>query len=246
MKNVEGKVVVITGASSGIGLATAKVLADNGAKVVLGARRKERLEEIVKEIGEDKAAYSVTDVSKPEDVNKLVKTALDKFGKVDVFFANAGIMPGSNVSELRTEDWNNLVDINCKGVLNSVAAVYPEFKKNNSGHFIVTSSIAGIRSTPGNAVYSATKHFVRVFIDSWRSEATAEAPNLRTTTIFPGAIKTELLNTVPESEKKHLVEKFYENTAISPDAVANSVLYAISQPDNVDVSDIVVRPTREN
>lgn len=244
MKSIENKVVIITGASSGIGAETARVLARNGAKVVLSARREERLEKLVEEIGEN-AVYLKSDVSNAEDMQALVKLAKEKFGKVDALFANAGIMPGGNMSELKVKDWMGMVNINIVGVLNSMAAVLPEFIAQKSGHIIVTSSAAGLRSVPGNAVYCGTKHFVRAMLDSFRMEAVTEGTNIHATTIYPGAVKTELLNTIAPSETKAMVEKFYEDAGITPDVIANAVLYAISQPDNVNVSDLVVRPSKE-
>lgn len=244
MKNVENKVVIITGASSGLGEATAKVLAENGAKVVLGARREDRLAKLAGEIGEN-AAWLKSDVTSLEDMQSLVKLAKERFGKVDAIFANAGIMPGGNMSELKVQDWMGMVDINIKGVLNAMAAVLPEFIAQRSGHIIVTSSAAGLRSVPGNAVYCGTKHFVRAMLDSFRMEAVSEGTNIHTTTIYPGAVKTELLNTIAPSETKAMVEKFYEEAGLTPDIIANAVLYAISQPDNVNVSDLVVRPSKE-
>ncbi len=245
MKNIENKVVIITGASSGIGEETARVLAKNGAKIVLSARREDRLQKLASELGEN-IAYLKTDVSNLNDMNELVKLAKEKFGKVDVIFANAGVMPGGNMSELKVSDWMSMVDINIKGVLNSMAAVLPEFIAQKSGHIIVTSSVAGTKSVPGNAVYAGTKHFVRVMLDSFRTESVLEGTNIRTTTIYPGAIKTELLNSIAPSETKSMVEEFYKNVGLEPEAIANAVLYAVSQPDNIDVSDIVVRPSRES
>ena len=244
MQNIENKVVVVTGASSGIGEETAKVLARNGAKIVLSARREDRLQALATEIG-DNAVYLKSDVTKAEDMAALVALAKEKFGKVDVLFANAGIMPAGNMSELKVRDWMGMVDINIKGVLNAMAAVLPEFTAQKSGHIIVTSSRAGTMSVPGNAVYCGTKHFVRAMLDSFHSEAIMEGSNIRTTTIYPGAIKTELLNTVAESEAKNAVSQFYDNFGLTPDVIANAVLYAVSQPDNVDVSDLIVRPTME-
>ena len=245
MRGVESKVVVITGASSGIGAATAKLLAQNGAKVVLGARRGERLERLAGEIGES-AAWLQSDSSKLEDMQALTALAREKFGKVDVLFANAGIMPGSDMSEMKVQDWMALVDINIKGVLNAIAAILPEFIARRGGQIIVTSSIAGTRSVPGNAVYCGTKHFVRAMLDSLRMESVMEGTNIRTTAIYPGAVKTELLNAIAPSQAKTMVEEFYKTTALEPDAIANAVLYAVSQPDNVDVSDLAVRPSRES
>ena len=245
MQGVENKVIVITGASSGIGQATAKILANNGAKVVLSARREERLQKLASTIG-DNAIYLKSDVSNAEDMKALIALAKEKFGKVDVLFANAGTMPGGNMSELKVADWISMVDINVKGVLFSMAAVLPEFIAQKSGHIIVTSSIAGTKSVPGNAVYSGTKHFVRAMLDSFRTEAVMEDTNIRTTTIYPGAIKTELLNTIAPSETKTMVEKFYKNVGLDPRVIANAVLYAISQPDNIDVSDLAIRPSKES
>ena len=228
MRGVESKVVVITGASSGIGAATAKLLAQNGAKVVLGARRGERLERLAGEIGES-AAWLQSDSSKLEDMQALTALAREKFGKVDVLFANAGIMPGSDMSEMKVQDWMAMVDINIKGVLNAIAAILPEFIARRGGQIIVTSSIAGTRSVPGNAVYCGTKHFVRAMLDSLRMESVMEGTNIRTTAIYPGAVKTELLNAIAPSQAKTMVEEFYKTTALEPDAIANAVLYAVSQ-----------------
>lgn len=244
MQNTNNKVVIITGASSGIGEATAEILAQHGAKVVLSARREERLKELSDKLGKS-AAYMRSDVSNAEDMKSLVHFAKDRFGKVDAIFANAGIMPGGNMSELKTDDWMRMIDINIKGVLNSIAAVLPEFIANKNGHIIVTSSAAGTRSVPGNAVYCGTKHFARAMLDSFRMETISEGLNIRATTIYPGAVKTELLNSIGPSETKTMVEKFYETAGLDPKIIANAVLYALSQPENVDVSDIVVRSNLE-
>lgn len=245
MQGIENKVVVITGASSGIGEAAAKLLAANGAKVVLSARRAERLQKLSAEIGKN-AIFLQSDVSSAEDMRALAALAKETFGKIDVLFANAGIMPGSNMSALKVQDWTRMVDINIKGVLYAMAAVLPEFIAQKAGHIIVTSSIAGTKSVPGNAVYSGTKHFVRAMLDSFRSESVMEGTNIRTTTIYPGAIKTELLNTIAPSETKSMVEAFYRDVGLEPDAIANAVLYAIAQPDHIDISDLAVRPSRES
>lgn len=181
-----------------------------------------------------------------EDMQALSAFAKEKFGQIDVLFANAGTMPGSNMSELKVQDWMSMVDINVKGVLHAMAAVLPEFTAQKKGHIIVTSSMAGTKSVPGNAVYCGTKHFVRAMLDSFRSESILEGSGIRTTTIYPGAIKTELLNTIAPSETKTEVEEFYKNVGLEPEAIANAVLYAVSQPDNVDVSDLAVRPSLES
>lgn len=244
MNHVENKVVLITGASSGIGQATARVLVENGAKVVLGARRADRLQALAEELGEN-AAWLQADVTNLADMQALAALAKEKFGHVDALFANAGIMPGSNMTECKVDDWRRMVEINIMGVLDAMAAVLPEFAAQKSGQIIVTSSAAGTRSVPGNAVYCGTKHFVRAMLDSFRMEAVSEGSRIRATTIYPGAVKTELLNTVAPSETKKMVEQFYEAAAMTPDVIANAVLYALSQPDNVDVSDIVVRSDKE-
>lgn len=244
MNNIENKVVIITGASSGIGEETARVLAKNGAKVVLSGRREDRLKKLADEIGES-AVYLKSDVSNLDDMKALVALGKEKFGKIDALFANAGVMPGGNMSELKVRDWMSMVNINIAGVLNSMAAVLPEFLERKNGHIIVTSSAAGTRSVPGNAVYCGTKHFVRAMLDSFRMEAVMEESNIHATTIYPGAVKTELLNTIAPSATKAMVEKFYEDAGMTPDIIANAVLYVLSQPDNVNVSDLVVRPSKE-
>lgn len=244
MEHIENKVIIITGASSGIGEATAKVLAANGAKVVLSARREDRLKKLADEIGAN-AGYLKSDVTSETDMKAVVDLALKKFGRVDAVFANAGIMPAGNMSQLNLKEWNAMVDVNIRGVLNTMAAVLPVFLEQKSGHLITTSSVAGTKSVPGNAVYCGTKHFVRAMLDSFRSESVMEGSNIRTTLIYPGAIKTELLNTVAPSETKTMVEEFYKNVGLTADVIANAVLYAVSQPDQVDVSDLVVRPAKE-
>lgn len=242
---MEGKVVIITGATSGIGRETAIELAKAGNKVVLSGRREERLKALAEEIGTDKTAWLKSDVSSLDDMQALVKVAKDKFGRVDVLYANAGVMPAGPMSGLKVNEWMSIVDINIKGVLNSMAAVLPEFTAQKSGHIIVTSSVAGIKSVPGNAVYSGSKHFVSAMLDSFRAESVNEGTNIRTTIIYPGAIKTELLNTIDAGKGREMTEEYYRQVALTPDAIANAVVYAVSQPDNVDISDIVVRPAKQ-
>ncbi|MBO0446942.1 SDR family oxidoreductase [Enterococcus ureilyticus] len=241
--NIKDKVIVITGASSGIGEATAQLLIENGAKVVLGARREERLKKLVKKFG-DNSVYAVTDVRNLKEVETLVQVAKEKFGKVDVLFANAGIMPASNMSELKTNEWYDMVDININGVLNSLAAVLPEFTAQKSGHVITTSSIAGLKVFPGNSVYTGTKHAVRAIMDGFRMESAMEGTNIRTTTLYPGAIATELLETISTPEVKSGMEQFYQ-IAITPDAVAQTVLFAISQPESVGITEMTILPSKQ-
>lgn len=244
MQNVEGKVVIITGASSGIGEQTAKTLAANGAKVVLSARREEKLEKITNEIGEN-AAWFKSDVSSLVDMKALAAFAKEKFGRIDVLFANAGIMPIGNLSALKTDEWDREIDINIRGVLYAIAAVLPEFTSQKKGHIIATSSVAGTRAIPGNAVYCGTKYFVKAMMESFREESIQEGNRIRTTVLYPGAINTELLGTINDTGIKTAVEDIYKKVGISPEAIANAVLYAVSQPDEVDVSDLIVRPTIE-
>ena len=243
--NINGKVILITGASSGIGEATARLLVQNGAKVVLSARREDRLQTLAAELGEN-ACYLKSDVCSLADMQAAAALAKEKFGRIDALFANAGIMPAGNMSQLQVQDWTRMVNVNIIGVLNAMAAVLPEFLAQKSGHIVVTSSAAGTRSVPGNAVYCGTKHFVRAMLDSFRMEAAAEGSSIHATTIYPGAVKTELLNTVAPSETKTMVEQFYEQAGMTPDVIADAVLYALSQPGHVNVSDLVVRPSMES
>jgi len=244
---VKNKVVVITGASSGIGAATAKQLASNGAKVVLGARREERLAELVQEIeaAGGQAAYQVTDVTKSADVQQLVKLAQTKFGGVDVIFNNAGIMPSSPVSALHTDEWDQMIDINIKGVLNGVAAVMPIFTAQKSGQIITTSSVAGIKSFSGSGVYGATKFAVRNLMEVIRMESAEEGTNIRTVSLYPAAINTELLHTITDETAKSNMTNFYQQVGISPDAVANVVNFAIDQPESVNVNEFTIYPTKQ-
>lgn len=244
MKNVEGKVVIITGASSGIGRASAELLAVNGAKVILSARRESKLKKIADTIGKN-ATFFPSDVTQEDSMKKLVGFAKERFGRIDVLFANAGIMPVGNLSQLKTYEWNDMVDINIRGVLNAVAAVLPEFTGQQKGQIIATSSVAGTRPIPGNAVYSGTKYFVKAFMESFRQESIQEGNGIRTTVIYPGAVQTELLKSISDANIKSAVENIYEKVEIKPESVAEAVLYAVSQPDDVDISDLIVRPSVE-
>ena len=200
MNNIKDKVVIITGASSGIGEATARLLAKEGAKLVLAARREEKLKAIVDAIISEggEAIYQVTDVTNSKENERLVARAKEVYGKVDVIFLNAGIMPSSPLSALKVEEWNQMVDINLKGVLNGLAAVLPEFIKQKSGHVITTSSVAGIKAYPGSGVYGATKWAVRNLMEVLRMESAQEGKNIRTATIYSAAINTELLDTITD------------------------------------------------
>ncbi|WP_435025363.1 SDR family oxidoreductase [Nostoc sp. CALU 1950] len=239
--------MIITGASSGIGEATAKLLASKGAKVVLGARREQQLRQLVDEIQRDggQAVYQVMDVVNPSDNAEIVKLAKETFGGVDVIFLNAGIMPNSPLSALKTDEWNQTVDINIKGVLNGIAAVLPTFISQKSGHVITTSSVAGLKAYPGGAVYGGTKWFVRDFMEVLRMESAQEGTNIRTATIYPAAINTELLDRITNQDVSEKMTALYEQYGISPDRVANVVAFAIDQPEDTNVNEFTIGPTTQ-
>ncbi|MBE1237576.1 SDR family oxidoreductase [Phaeovibrio sulfidiphilus] len=244
---IKDKVVIVTGASSGIGEATARLLAERGARVVLGARREENLERITREIRQNggQAVFQALDVTRPEDCESIVQLARSAFGGVDVLFLNAGLMPLSPLSALKTDDWHRMVDVNIKGVLNGVAAVLPVFLARKSGHIIATSSVAGLKAYPGGAVYGGTKWFLRDFMEVLRMESAMEGSNIRTSTIYPAAINTELLTTITGKETLKQMTALYERYGISPDRVASVVAFAISQPEDTTVSELTVGPTTQ-
>lgn len=248
--SVENKVVVITGASSGIGEATAKLLAKNGAKVVLGARRENRLQEISQDIKDagGQSTYRVTDVTNPDDLKALVTLAKKEYGAIDVIYNNAGIMPTSPISALKTDEWNMMIDVNLKGVLNGVAAVMPDFTTQKHGQIITTSSVAGIKSFIGSGVYGATKFAVRNLMEVIRMESAKEQTNIRTATIYPAAINTELLQHITDENSKEGMDKLYKSVGITPDAIdaiARVVNFAIDQPEDVNVNEFTVYPTKQ-
>lgn len=242
---IKDKVVVITGASSGIGAATAKLLASQGAKVVLGARREDKLKALTDEIiaAGGQAIYRVTDVVRPEDNENLVQLANDTFGGIDVMFLNAGLMPVAPMSELHVDEWNRMIDVNIKGVLNGIAAALPTFKGQKSGHFIATSSVAGLKAYPGGAVYGATKWAVRDLMEVLRMEAAQEGSHIRTATIYPAAIKTELLNTITDKGAAADMQHTYDTYEISADRIAKVVSFAIDMPADTNVNEFTVGPT---
>jgi NADP-dependent 3-hydroxy acid dehydrogenase YdfG len=246
-KRIENKVVIITGASSGIGEATARLLASKGAKVVLGTRREEKLKRITDEITADggPAVYQTLDVTDPAANEAIVELAKSKFGGVHAIFLNAGIMPTAPLSALKTEEWHQTVEINIKGVLNGVAAVLPTFIEQKSGHVLATSSVAGLKAYPGNAVYGGTKWFVRDFMEILRMESAQEGTNIRTATINPAAINTELLGTISHEGAAEAMENLYETYGISPDRIANIVAFALDQPEDTNVNEFTVGPTTQ-
>ncbi|MGF1567074.1 MAG: SDR family oxidoreductase [Nodosilinea sp.] len=240
MLNVENKVIAITGASSGIGEATAKLLAQNGANVVLGARRTDKLEKLVEEIHASggTAEFKAVDVTDRDDVKAFVEFAKAKFGRVDVIFNNAGVMPLSPMNALKVEEWDNMINVNIRGVLNGIAAGLPIMAAQGGGQFINTASIGAHVVVPTGAVYCATKYAVWAISEGLRQES----QNIRVTTISPGVVETELGSDITDGSAKGALQEF-RKISLSPDAIARAVLYAVSQPDDVDVNEIIVRPT---
>jgi NADP-dependent 3-hydroxy acid dehydrogenase YdfG len=242
---IKDKIVVITGASSGLGEATARHLAQQGAKLVLGARRQDRIDALAKELtGTGGQAVAVAmDVSDRRQVQHLVDTAMQSFGRVDVMINNAGLMPQALLERLQVDEWDRMIDVNLKGVLYGIAAALPIMKQQKSGHFINVSSVAGHRVGPGFAVYAATKFAVRALSEGLRQEV--KPYNIRTTVISPGAVATELPNSVTDPEAADRIRKFYAAAAIPADSFARTVAFAMSQPEEVDINEILFRPTAQ-
>jgi NADP-dependent 3-hydroxy acid dehydrogenase YdfG len=243
-ENITGKVVIITGASSGIGEATAKLLAGKGAKVVLGARREDKLARIVDDIEQSggEAVSQSLDVTVQSENDAIVTLAKDTFGRLDAIFLNAGLMPNSPLSALRTDDWHRMVDVNITGVLNGVAAVLPTFIEQKSGHVITTSSVAGLKAYPGGAVYGGTKWFVRDFMEVLRMESASEGTNIRTATIYPAAINTELLDAISDKDTAEGAQALYDQYGIAPERVADVVAYALDLPADTTVNEFTIGP----
>uniref|UniRef100_UPI0028B0CAA0 SDR family oxidoreductase n=1 Tax=Massilia alkalitolerans TaxID=286638 RepID=UPI0028B0CAA0 len=240
---VAGKVVVITGASSGLGEATARQLSSLGAHLVLGARRQDRLEALAADIrgAGGKVEIVVTDVTRKQDVVALVQAALTNFGRLDVMINNAGLMAVAPLAELKVDEWDSMLDINVKGVLYGIAAALPVFQKQDSGHFINIASVAGLKMFGNATVYSATKFAVRAISEGLRAEVGGK---IRSTVISPGAVESELKHGSSHAESASAVRDFYE-MAIPSDAVARAIAYAIIQPADVDINEIVLRPTAQ-
>ena len=243
--DVAGKVVVITGASSGLGEATARHLSTLGASVVLGARRLDRLQSLADElVGRGgKALALATDVTNCDQVKRLADAAVETYGRLDVMINNAGLMPQSLLERLKIDEWNRMIDVNIKGVLYGIAAALPHMTRQKAGHIINVSSVAGHKVRPGGTVYSATKHAVRVISEGLRQEV--KPYNIRTTVISPGAVDTELPDTITDPDVSAAMKKFYDDFAIPADSFARAVAYAMSQPDDVDINEILFRPTRQ-
>lgn len=238
MVNVEKKVVLITGASSGIGEATARVLAKTGVKVVLGARRTDKLEAITNDIRQagGTANYQSLDVADPQSVKRFVEFAQDQYGRIDVLFNNAGIMPLSPMNALKTDEWNDIIDINIKGVLNGIAAVLPIMEAQGSGQIINTASTGAHAVAGACGVYCASKYAVRAISEGLRQET----DNIRVTVISPGVTTTELGHDITDPDAAELLSQL-RTLSLSPQAIANAVLFAISQPADVDVNEMIVR-----
>jgi len=239
-ENIEGKVVVITGASSGLGEAAARRLAGEGAKLVLGARRLDRLTALARELALGEDAVMQTDVTDVAQVRRLVDHAVGLHGRIDVMINNAGLMPQAPFERLKVADWDRMIDVNIKGVLYGIAAALPHMQAQKGGHIINVSSIAGHKVRPNSVVYAATKTAVRVISEGLRQEV--KPYNIRTTIISPGAVQSELPDSVTEPDIAANVRKVYE-MAIPADSFARAVVYAMSQPDDVDINEILFRPT---
>ena len=244
MNNITGKVVIITGASSGIGEATAILLAERGAKMVLAARRLDRLEALVARINDagGEAFYVATDVKRRDDLANVVRLACEQYGKLDVLVSNAGIGLISPLDELRVEDWENMIDVNIKGVLYGIAAALPVFRAQGFGHFINTLSTAGLKIVPLQSVYAGTKNAVRAISEGLRQEA---GDKLRVTVISPGFVHTDFADSMTNPTVKAQIMDARDKIAIPADAIARAIAFAIEQPANVDVGEIVVRPTAQ-
>lgn len=240
MSTIEGKVVAITGASSGIGEAAARLLAERGAKVVVGARRSERLEKLVAAIPakNGEARFRTLDVTSREDMQAFMDFGKAGFGRVDVLVNNAGIMPLSPMTALKVDEWDRMIDVNIRGVLNGIAAVLPDMKARGSGHIVNVASIGAHVVVPTAAVYSATKFAVWAISEGLRQEN----PDIRVTTISPGVVATELGDDISDQSAKQLLGDL-RKTALTPDAIARAIAYAVEQPDDVDVNEVIVRPT---
>jgi NADP-dependent 3-hydroxy acid dehydrogenase YdfG len=243
MNGINGKVVAITGASSGIGEATARLLAERGATVVLGARRIERLDDIAREI-RDRGGAAVTrrtDVARREDLDRLVATAVDEFGQLDVLVSNAGVSKIGPISDLDVDGWSAMIDVNLRGLLNGVAAALPVFRRQGRGHFVTTVSTAGLKIVPTMAVYAATKNAVRTVMEGLRQESTDGA--MRTTSISPGFVDTQLDSSIDDAAVREQIRRNMSDFGLPPAAVARAIAFAIEQPHDVEIGDITIRPT---
>jgi NADP-dependent 3-hydroxy acid dehydrogenase YdfG len=235
-----GKVIAITGASSGIGEATARLLAGRGAAVALGARRTERLEQLAGEL-RTPVLVDTTDVTRREDVERLVGRTVDEFGRLDVLVSNAGISKIGPVADVDVEGWSAMIDVNLRGVLHGIAAAMPVFRRQGSGHFVTTVSTAGLKIVPDMAVYAATKNAVRTVMEALRQESTDGV--VRTTSISPGYVRTELGDSIDDPALRARISKGMDEFGLPAEAVARAIAFAIEQPHDVEIGDITIRPT---
>lgn len=244
-RNIEGKVIIVTGASSGLGEAAARHLAAEGASVVLAARRNDRIGMLANAItaAGGKAVSLATDVTNHRDMEKLAAMAVESFGKIDVLINNAGVMPLSPIERLKIDEWEQMINVNFKGVLYGIAAVLPYMKKQKAGHVISTASVAAYKVFPASAVYSATKYAVRALSEGLRQEL--KPYNIRTTIISPGAVKTELLQHISDLDVQTVNQEYVSRVGVSPESFARMVAFAVSQPEDVDVNELVFRPTAQ-
>ncbi|MGF6842991.1 NADP-dependent 3-hydroxy acid dehydrogenase YdfG [Paraburkholderia youngii] len=241
-ENINGKVVVITGASSGLGAETARHLSTLGAKLVLGARRLDGLQALASELGLDAKAILQTDVTDRNQVKALVDRAVELHGRIDVILNNAGLMPSSMLDKLKVDEWDRMIDVNIKGVLYGIAAALPYMQAQKSGQIIDVSSVAGHKVGPGGAVYAGTKWAVRAISEGLRQEV--KPWNIRTTIVSPGAVATELIRTITDQDVATGMAKTYEK-AIPASSFARVVAFAMSQPDDVDINEVLFRPTSQ-
>jgi NADP-dependent 3-hydroxy acid dehydrogenase YdfG len=243
MAGVNGKVVAITGASSGIGEATARLLAERGAVVVLGARRTGRLDKLAQEIRDKggRAVTRATDVTRRADLERLVAGAVGEFGRLDVLVSNAGISKIGPMADLDVDGWSAMIDVNLRGVLYGIAAALPVFREQGHGHLVTTVSTAGLKIVPTQAVYAATKNAVRTLLEGLRQESTDGV--LRTTAVSPGFVRTDLADSIDDKEAREQILRSRDAFAIPPEAVARAIAFAIEQPDDVEIGDITIRPT---
>lgn len=240
---ITGKVVAITGASSGIGEATARLLADRGAAVVLGARRTERLDEIAHSIraAGGTAVTCAVDVTRREDLERLVATAVEEFGRLDVLVSNAGISKIGPIADLDVDGWSAMIDVNMRGVLYGIAAALPVFRRQRHGHLVTTVSTAGLKIVPNQAVYAGTKNAVRTLLEGLRQESTDGV--LRTTSVSPGFVRTELDGYIDDADVRAQIRRSMDEFGLPPEAVASAIAFAIEQPHDVEIGDITLRPT---
>ncbi|WP_020496007.1 SDR family oxidoreductase [Sciscionella marina] len=245
MSALPGTVVAITGASSGIGAATARLLAERGAAVVLGARRTDRLDELAEQIraAGGRAVTCTVDVTEPASLEQLVTLAVTEFGRLDVLVGNAGIGRTGPMAELGTENWSAMIDVNLRGVLNGIAAALPVFRRQGRGHLVTTLSTAGLRIVPTQGVYAGTKNAVRTLLEGLRQESTDGV--LRTTSISPGYVRTEFADHVEDPETRAHIAETMREFGLDPEAVARTIAFAIEQPHEVEIGEITLRPTRQ-